>query len=1000
LGHTVAAASAVLAAFMGGLALGAVAGGRRAGGLSRRQALRAYAFLEIGIGAYALVLPWLLRATHPVLSAIYGEAGGPLFAAARLATALLAVGLPAALMGATYPFMVKAGAIGSGGAASLYAANTAGAALGALAAGFALLPALGMSGSTLVAAGGNALIAVVAWRLWRADANRSPVTRPFEGGAAGPGDSPHSRSGHPALALPLSIAALSGFCALALEVVWTRTLAMTMGPTTYAFSAMVVCFISGMAAGSSAGAWLARGGRNSAAGVALALAAAAVAVGAGVNLVDDALLSVASIAAQRDITFAALLRHEFRWALVLITPAAFCFGAVFPLTLALARAATPGRAAVLYAANTVGAVAGALAAGLLLIPALGLRGSFLGLAGALGATCLVITAARARRAPLAAGGALILLVLGGVTLVRSDWNPALLSSGGYKYAAYTGREHLAALLEAGTLRYYEEGAAGTVAVRDLTGVRSLSIDGKVDASSGGDMLTQRLLAHVPLLLHPAARRVGIIGLGSGVTLGSALTHRLDSADVVEISPQVIEASGWFAAENRRALDDDRVRLIRGDARAHFGLSRGRKYDVIISEPSNPWMAGVAALFTREFFRALDGRMADGGLVCQWTHTYDIAEEDLRSIVGTFASVFPHVSMWRVGDGDLLLVGSRTRPVTADALAVDAPPPALQDLQASGVGRPGVLRALYAGDATVARRWADGASLQSDDRMALEFTAPQRIVGASAGDPAAALADRSALELPAADLRDAGLALLNARSPRRAWTLLASSAPHLPRDAAALDGLARAAAAAGRLEEAGQLVSSIRQKHRDSLPALIQHVKLLAARGELEPAWSAIASVDEPARMDPQFLEAAAAIAADAGDGERLADAVRELQAVAPDGSKTHYFSGVLHLVRGEAAAARFSAERALESNPRDAAAWNLLGAALAQADAPADEIRRAFERAVSSDPADPSAYVNLGAMRLQAGDLRQASDWFAQALTIDPENTTARLALARIARER
>lgn len=985
---------------MGGLALGTLVAGRRAESLSSGRALRVYALVEIAIGTYALVLPWLLRATHPVLSAIYGEAGGPLFAAARLATALLAVGLPAALMGATYPLLVKAGANGRGGAASLYAANTAGAALGALAAGFALLPALGMSGSTLVAAGGNALIAVVAWRLWRSVASESSALT--DGGRVKA--SRRSGAAEPAIlvaedertALPLAIAALSGFCALALEVVWTRTLAMTMGPTTYAFSAMVVCFIGGMAAGSSVGAWVARRRWNPAAGVALALAAATVAVGAGVNLVDDALLSVARRAAVRDITFATLLRHEFRWASVLITPAAVCFGAVFPLTLAFAGAAAPGRAAVLYAANTVGAVAGALAAGLLLIPALGLRGSFLGLAGALGATCLVITAARARRAPLAAGGALILLLVGGITLVRSDWNPALLSSGGYKYAAYTGREHLAALLEAGTLRYYEEGAAGTVAVRDLTGVRSLSIDGKVDASSGGDMLTQRLLAHVPLLLHPDARRVGIIGLGSGVTLGSALTHRLDSADVVEISPQVIEASGWFAAENRRALDDDRVRLIRGDARAHFGLSRGRKYDVIISEPSNPWMAGVAALFTREFFRALDARLADGGLVCQWTHTYDIAEGDLRSIVGTFASVFPHVSMWRVGDGDLLLVGSRTRPVTADALPVDAPPPALQDLQASGIGRPGVLRALYAGDATVARRWADGAPHQSDDRMALEFTAPQRIVGASTGDPAGALADRSALELPAADLRDAGLALLKARSPRRAWTLLASSAPHLPRDAAALDGLARAAASAGRLEEAGQLLSSI----SDSLPALIQQVKLLAARGDLERAWSAIASVEGPARTDPRFLEAAAAIAADAGDSERLAAAVRRLQDVAPNGSKTHYFSGVLQLVRGEAAAARLSAEHALESNPRDAAAWNLLGAALAQAEAPADEIRRAFERAVSSDPADPSAYVNLGAMRLQAGDLRQATDWFAQALTIDPENTTARLALARIARER
>jgi hypothetical protein len=213
-----------------------------------------------------------------------------------------------------------------------------------------------------------------------------------------------------------------------------------------------------------------------------------------------------------------------------------------------------------------------------------------------------------------------------------------------------------AALGAGRLLYYREGAMGTVSVKALTGDRSLAIDGKVDASTARDMLTQKALAHLPLLLHPNPRTAAVVGLGSGVTLGAALVHPLESADVVEISPEVVAASRFFDAENRRALDDPRAHLVAGDGRSHLALTRQR-YDVVISEPSNPWMAGVAALFTDTFFRTVRDRLTPGGIFCQWAHTYDINDADLRSIVATFRSVFPEGTMWLVADGDLLLVGS-------------------------------------------------------------------------------------------------------------------------------------------------------------------------------------------------------------------------------------------------------------------------------------------------------------------------------------------------------
>jgi predicted membrane-bound spermidine synthase len=260
-----------------------------------------------------------------------------------------------------------------------------------------------------------------------------------------------------------------------------------------------------------------------------------------------------------------------------------------------------------------------------------------------------------------------------------------------------------------------------VSVKRLTGTLSLSVDGKVDASNAGDMLTQKVLAHLPLLLHHDPHDVCIIGLGSGVTLASALVHPIARADVVEISPEVVEASRYFAADNRHALDDPRAHLIVGDGRSHLLLA-SRTYDVIISEPSNPWMAGVAALFTREFFSAARRRLAPGGIMCQWTHTYDISAADLRSIVRTFSSAFPNATAWLVGSSDVLLVAA------TDALDSDLPnielgwrrPGVAADLREQFVLEPFALLSLFAGGPNELRRYAGDAVIQDDNRTALEF----------------------------------------------------------------------------------------------------------------------------------------------------------------------------------------------------------------------------------------------------------------------------------------
>ncbi len=1008
LGHTTAAASAVLAAFMGGLAVGAFAGSAWARRLSATHALRAYAVIEIAIAVLALLVPIEITAFHRVLALAYGDGpGGAFFHGVRFASALLIVGIPATLMGATYPLITQAAGSDARAAGALYASNTAGAALGALAAGFVLLPRFGLFRSTLIGIAGNGIVAAIAWRLGARmgeprksggpspSAKRTPKVRPTAE-TARPDVAARSTRSH--LALAIFATAAAGCSALALELAWTRTLAMVMGPTTYAFSTTIACFIVGLALGSAAASWLLRA-RDHAAPIgwlALTLAAAALATGVGVSAIDDMLLAIARRGAQPDITYRVFLMAEFRDAALRVVPAAVAFGAAFPFSLAVARASSSRDAGWLYGANTIGAIAGSLVTAAFVLPAIGLLGTFAAASVLLCSASLVLALFAWRRAPVAVFLSAALVTAAGLALKHAGWNPKLLSSGAYKYAAYIGVEDLDVRLTAGTLQYYREGASGTVAVRDLAGVRTLAIDGKVDASNGGDMLTQRLLAHVPFLLHPSARRAAIVGLGSGVTLGSALTYPVSQVDVVEISPEVVSASRWFSNENHDALGDPRVRLLLGDARTHFRLA-STQYDVIVSEPSNPWMAGVAALFTREFFDSLRARLAPGGVICQWAHTYDIESSDLRSIVGTFATVFPHVGLWLVGDGDLLLLGSE-RPLESLAPSAAVPGRARADLQASGVPSIHLLELLKIGNRDFALRWSKGAPLQTDDRMALEFSAPAATVGASGANLAGDLMQQSGEGSASdpAEQRQLGLMLLNAQAPRRAWDVLWAVAQRSD-DEQALDGLVKAAGMLNDPERFTQVEQRLRvflATHPDTISVRIALARLLASTSRYEEAFTVIQSARNARPADAEIQEEFAAIAADAGDASRLQTALTELRALGPAAAQTSYFEAVLRMLDGQPAEAARFAQSALASNPRHAASWNVLGAALGASDAPADEIRQAFRHAIEADPSDPAAYVNLGTLELNAGRSDIAADWFAQALTLSPDNQGARQGLA------
>ena len=535
MGHGLAAASTVLAAFMGGLAAGAGAAGRYAGRLPPRRAVQLYASLEMAIAVLALVMPLLLIAVRPLLASAYADGnGGATFVFVRLASSVLLLCVPAAAMGATFPiasrWIVRNAATAAQDAGALYAANTLGAAAGAVLAGFSLIPALGLRGTTFVGVALNVIAAGGAWFLARgaADAVTASVDPVSPKGAPHRKAKTEERPLAPANAPLLAAAALgaSGFASLTLQVVWTRLLVQILGPTTYAFSTVVAIFIIGIAGGATIGSRLAARAKSPGVGLACALLISAGLALAAASGVDWALLTIGEIVSKPGYQFADVLRREIVLVSVLLLPMTIAFGAAFPFAVALAGGnddSVTEHIGLVYAVNTLGAILGSMLAGFVLVPAIGLHLTIRMVAALSALMAIVILV----RSPRTTGGWIGFALAAGVGVaiaIVPHWNRSLLSSGAYKYAPAMRGPSLETSLTAGELLSYREGSTGTVAVRKLTGTISLAIDGKVDASNAGDMLTQRMLAHVPLLLHPNPARVAVLGLGSGVTLGSALRH--------------------------------------------------------------------------------------------------------------------------------------------------------------------------------------------------------------------------------------------------------------------------------------------------------------------------------------------------------------------------------------------------------------------------------------------------------------------------------------------
>ena len=565
------------------------------------------------------------------------------------------------------------------------------------------------------------------------------------------------------------------------------------------------------------------------------------------------------------------------------------------------------------------------------------------------------------------------------------------------------------MLRAGTLEYYKEGAAGTVSVRLLTGTRSLAIDGKVDASNAGDMLTQRLLGLLPVIIHGHAEEVCIIGLGSGVTADAARAPgTVRHAAVGEISPEVVEASHHFDAENGRVLAQPGVRLIVGDGRSHLLLTP-RRYDVIVSEPSNPWMAGVASLFTREFFEAARSKLKPGGLLCQWAHTYDISPADLRSIVRTFTSVFPQATLWLVGDGDLLLIGANADAIVPRLAAVDAG--ARQGRTAALLAPVGVtegtapfaLLSLYAGGPAEIARYAGDALIQTDDRTVLEYSAPRGIYGRAKDENVVAIRALNPERVPAVreafERADAvawasrGMMELKAQAFAPAYDAFRQATAIDSRNVAALSGLSDAAGGSGHLNDEREWLRALAARDPRNAPVRIELSRILAVGGDTQGALQAASDALPLAPDDPRPGEQLASVLADAGDGDRLSQLADAMAGRFPERIDPRYYRAVALFLKGRHEDAVAAARQVVDAAPDHARARGLLGAACATLGR-RECAQSAFDAYIRLNPRDPSGYVNAGTFSLRSAQATAAADYFASALAIDPSSAPARSGLS------
>lgn len=712
IGSSAVSIAVLLGTFMGGMCVGSLALPRFVS--SRPHPLRVYALLELGIALAGILVLFAVPAVGKFYASIVGHG----FAGILLRGAVCVVCLlpPTILMGATLPAVarwIETTPRGVGWLGFFYGGNTAGAVAGCVLAGFYLLRVHDMATATWCAVAINVGVALFALLL----ATRAAYAPTAEDRAAG------ARSLAPGGRFVLLSIGLSGLCALGAEVVWARTLSLLLGATVYTFSIILAVFLTGLGIGSSVGAAIARETARPrlALGICqllqaatLAWAAYAIAVALPAWPIDTSLDATPWTRFQLDVV-------RCLWA---IFPAALLWGASFPL--ALASIAAPGHDAGrivgrAYAANTVGAILGGVGASLLLIPQLGTQHAQQVL------IALTIGSALLAFFPRQGGGiaALAVVALGVAVAPYLPKIPWQLVAYGRQYATTNYGAHAL---------FFGEGMNSSVTVSETPGgARFFHVAGKTEASNIElDMRLQKMLGHIPALLHPNPKSVLIVGCGAGVTAGSFVLYpsieRIVICDIEPVIPQ--QVAPFFKRENNNVVGDPRVEIIYDDAR-HFIATTHEKFDIITSDPIHPWVKGSAVLYSREYFQLCRARLNPGGLVTQWVPLYESSRAVVLSEIATFFSVFPEGTIWANDDEgtgyDTVMLG-QVDPLRVDVDALQqrlarADHSRVQETLANArLGSAIELLSTFAGRYSELKGWLANAEINFDRNLRLQYLA--------------------------------------------------------------------------------------------------------------------------------------------------------------------------------------------------------------------------------------------------------------------------------------
>lgn len=731
-GATAQAVSAVLAAFMTGLSLGAFLGGR----FSRRteRPLAAYGALELLVALGVLLSLVGFALIQPAFVALARIAPGStvFLSLLRWTSAMLVVIVPTTAMGATLPLLARLveerpEARSRGRALGiLYAANTFGGAMGAVVSAYVVLPALGLRLTTLAAAATSALVGIVALGLGRRRVGQPQQSKLVVADEIKSVSSYQDKPQDRAWVLDV-VAFASGALVLACEVLFTHLLVLVVGTSAYAFGLIVFIFLVCLFFGASLAPLFDRIFRNHA--LALGLSAASLVLVATLP-VWDSLPTYFRGMGGRATTFEAREFVRATAAFIALVAPTTLMGLSFPLLLQRVAnrpdaARFVGRAT---AINTVGSVAGSLVAGYLLLPALGSQRSLLAVAAVFGLVAILVaftTSVTTRGQRIGQGAAVLLAALGLVVGFRAPkWNLGELTGGYHVYFDYgRGAENIVYVAE--------EVQGGVTTVTENNGVFTLLTNGKFQGNDGDEVHAQRFFAHYPVMFVPRLGRALVVGLGTGTTLGTISAYPFEHIDVAEISPSIVKAARtYFGDIGAAALDDPRVSLHIADGRNHLLLADLR-YDLIGIELTSVWFAGASSLYSREFYQLVKQRLATDGILQQWIQLHHIYPRDLATVLRTLRLEFAHVALF-YGGGQGILVASNA-PLRASRSKLDTLEQGLR-----GVARPGrSLSTLHADvlvlgdgiDAFIADAAREaGVPVQSleatDDNLVLEYSTPR------------------------------------------------------------------------------------------------------------------------------------------------------------------------------------------------------------------------------------------------------------------------------------